>query len=275
MLKNMFRLLLLALFAVQPFYIPSYAQTSAPAAEQKAARTPTLASLRAAVYTATQNGGVPIIIFDLDDTTFDSRYKRLMIINDFVRQPAIASAYPAETAKILPALGNPATIKASMRETMSVLGITDASFITAVSEFNRPRIMSNDYLARELPVAGAIAYINSIYAAGGRIMYVSARGPELRPGTEAALRANKLPYGVPGTMLYLNERNEDAVVYKSRVLGEIKQTGTVMGGFENEPDNINLFKTMFPNGSMFFLNTRKSSNTPLKPGIVVIDNYLK
>jgi hypothetical protein len=97
----------------------------------------------------------------------------------------------------------------------------------------------------------------------------------MRSGTENALRANNLLLGKPRVALYLNERDEEVVGYKARVLNEVRKSGKVIGGFENEPENINMFKNMFPDGFMFFLNTRKSSNTPLSPGITVINNYLR
>ncbi|MDD4004618.1 MAG: hypothetical protein PHW69_05375 [Elusimicrobiaceae bacterium] len=273
MANTLLKLLFLSLLLLQPFY-PAAAPAAYAAGQTKSEVKATLSALVARVRDEAAQNTVPVVVFDLDDTTFDSRYKRLLIIGDFIRQPETAAAYPVETAKITPALGNVRVIKASMRETMAALGVSNTAFIAAVSKFSNARIMTNEYLARETAVAGAPAYCNALYKSGARIVYITARRGMHRPGTESALRSNKLPFDTPGVAIYFNERDENVIAYKKRVLSETSQSGKVIGGFENEPDNINLFSEMFPQGYMFFLNTRKSSNTPLKPGITVINNFL-
>jgi hypothetical protein len=119
-----------------------------------------------------------------------------------------------------------------------------------------------------------VDYINTLYRTGARIAYITNRGPKLRSGTEKALRANNLPFELPGVSLYFNEKNEDVVAYKARIMAGINKTSKIVGGFENEPDNINMFITNYPNGFMFFLDTFTLSHSPLKPGIVVIKNFL-
>jgi hypothetical protein len=220
-----------------------------------------------------QAGTNPIVLFDLDDTLFDTRYRRLLIIRDFITQPEIAAAYPAEVEKIVPYSGNLEIAEQSLDDAMKALGVENKEFISLLKQFNRPRIMSNEYLKGDIPLAGAVEYVNSVMWHGGVIVYVTARPGYLRSGSEYALAANGFPINVSGVALYTNDNSENPVVYKARVLNEVGLVGKVVGGFENEPENINLFKEIFPEGYMFFLDTRASSSEPLSEGIAVIKDY--
>jgi len=53
-----------------------------------------------------------------------------------------------------------------------------------------------------------------------------------------------------------------------RILKEFAAMGTVVGGFENEPRNVNIFKTAFPEASMIYLDTKHSGKKDASGAVI-------
>ncbi len=228
------------------------------------------------VSQAVSYGYQPIVVFDLDDTLLDTRPRRLRVLADFISLPDTVENFPAEVARIRPLLGV-SIIKKGWYKTLQPLGIKNKNFMKKLSGFSRKHLMSYQYLSRDVAIPGAVNYVRTVYKLGGMVVYITARFGYLNNATMTALRncGFPLPDG-KRVYLYMNPGTyQNTVAYKSAILDIVDQMGCVAGGFENEPENINLFKRKYPSAHMMFLHTLHSGPEPpdVLPGIPFITDY--
>lgn len=208
-------------------------------------------------------GKTPIILFDLDDTLMDTAPRHLRILKEFCAQDAVKNKFPVEVAKIEAELAKDPKVSYSMADTVKAMGVSDKDFLDRLQKFWGPLFFSNDYLTEDAAVPGGPAYAARLKARGATIIYITGRWEDLREGTEKALRKHgyPMPDGLTVHLMMKPEKTQKDDEYKDAKLKDIAKMGEVIGGFENEPKNINIFQTHFPNGMMFFLETRHSGRT--------------
>ena len=201
-------------------------------------------------------GRTPIVFFDLDDTLVNSGGRTLRILREFLIRPEIQRLYPDESKRLLPRLSLE-NMRFHFSDTAKEAGITNERFAAEFAEFWSARFFRNDYLPEDPAASGAVEFVKEVLARGGIVVYFTGRWEDMRPGTEIALRKNGFPApdGERVILAMKPDRHEPDDVFKARELPKLGKLGRVVGGFENEPPNVNIFKRRFPSALMIFLNS--------------------
>lgn len=204
------------------------------------------------------NGQRPVVVFDLDDTLFDSRTRTQVIFREFAQDTGNQSQFPNETQVL--ARIRLEDIYYLLKDTLVNLGIDSPEFESALNTYWVARFFTNAYCAVDRPIVGAAKYVRDLEAAGAYIIYLTGRDtPNMGEGTKAALLSNHFPTDSDGTFLLMKSDHAiDDLTFKKAAFSWIQQQGTVIAGFENEPKNINAYDAAFAGGTMVFLDTIRS-----------------
>jgi hypothetical protein len=212
-----------------------------------------------------------VAVFDLDSTLFSTQHRNHSILLEFV---AMVGA-PQDLGRVVAALGA-ADMGWNVIEDLRRRGFTHEPTLQRLRSFWRDRFFRDEYLRHDLPLPGAVRYVCDVHAAGATIFYLTGRDePGMGRGTRASLEAHGFPLAGERAFLRLKPRfEEDDLVFKTRVVGEIRGVGEVVGVFENEPANANFFAEAFPTAQVVFLETVHSPNPPpLLPTITRLRDF--
>lgn len=226
-----------------------------------------------AVVQETSHGNHSLVIFDLDDTLFDTRPRHKRILREFARQQGIVRGYPAE-ATLLRKI-RVSQISYHLEETFLNLGITSKELLEKAKAFWLERFFTNEYCSKDSPIPGAVAYVKLLSDAGAQIVYLTGRDqPRMEEGTRSALLNRGFPLDVSTQLIMKPDKNMDDTVFKQGVFESLKKEGSVIAGFENEPRNINSMNTAFPEAIMVFLDTRHSNKPDVpSPDIAWVKDF--
>ncbi len=223
--------------------------------------------------TETKNSGeLPVVIFDLDGTLFDSGPRSKRIFLEF------AETTGNSLLKLKVEMIDAHTMKYKVRESLIDAGIKDSTLLKEMIDSWRKKFFNGEYLKYDEPVPGSVEFVNELSDSGALIIYLTGRdAPGTLIGSVAALQKNGFPIGVYGTELIMKpERFMKTYTFKKKTLSYIKKLGTVVASFENEPANINLLFEYFPENIPFFLDTSHKPNAPpVNKGIHHIKNYIR
>lgn len=219
-------------------------------------------------------GDIPVVIFDLDDTLIDTRQRNLRIINDFINGEDISIRFPLEVEKLKSLLLS--DIRYNLADTLKVKGVVDEGFVKEISSFWLTNFFSNQYSATDKPNPGAAKYVRKLQLAGAIIVYLTGRDvPRMREGTIANLKKLGFPLDNNAVLMMKPIATMDDLAFKKEALQTISKLGKVVGAFENEPANINLLHSSYPEAISVFLDTIHSPK-PIEPdaGIEWVKNFM-
>jgi hypothetical protein len=216
-------------------------------------------------------GQTPVVVFDLDSTLFHTNQRNFQILTEFVAhfghdRPALLEAYDR--------LSREGT-GWNIAEDVEARGVDDQALLSALRRYWRERFFTNDYLRHDLPVEGSPEFVRACHDRGAFCYYLTGRDvPNMRAGTEESLRRHGFPMD-RRAHLHLKARFEDDdYLFKQGVVEELRCMGRVVGVFENEPANVNLFHREFPDAIVVFLETVHSPGAPpVLPGIYRVKNF--
>ncbi len=204
----------------------------------------------------------PVIVFDIDDTLLDTRFRTVRIFNELASVPEFRLAYPEE-ARRLTTIWAPQVLY-STEGTLQRAGITNAAAIAAIVTYWRERFFSDFYSSEDIQLPDASRYVNQLYRSGAIIVYLTGRPREtMEIGTRNALSRWRFPSGPRTALLMKPDAKMDDLIFKRNALEEIALMGNVIGAFENEPANLNLLGARFPEAELFFLDTIHSPRPDL------------
>jgi hypothetical protein len=212
-----------------------------------------------------------VVVFDLDSTLLSTQQRNHSILLEFV---AMVGA-PVDLARVIAMIG-PADMGWNVIDDLRKRGFTHEPTLGRLRSFWRDRFFRDEYLRHDLPLPGAVRYVCDVHAAGAIIFYLTGRDePGMGRGTRASLSSHGFPLADDRVRLRLKPRfDEDDLVFKTRVVEEIRGEGDVVGVFENEPANANLFAEAFPAAQVVFLETVHSPNPPpLLPTIARLRDF--
>jgi hypothetical protein len=215
-------------------------------------------------------GGMPVVLFDLDGTLFDNGPRTWQILYEF----SLSQGRHALTHKLqqLPKL----LLPYALREILQLVGEDDADTLTQAAAFWKDRFFVDGYIVHDEPVPGAIQFCQQLWEGGATLVYFSGRdAPNMLVGTTQSLRTHGFPVGQVRTLITLKERFEkEDLLFKREALAYLKTLGTVVGSFDNEPANCNMFHEHFPTAENVAVATAHAPNPkPLHPAVKVIADF--
>ena len=205
----------------------------------------------------------PIWILDIDDTLLSTTRRHLRILREFAQEKGLALADLDH-----------GSVRYSITETAKVAGLEEDRALNELRGYWFERFFKNEYLAEDHPVDGAPQYCRDLLASGAAIYYLTGRDETMRPGTLAALAAHGFPLADPSYLLLKPEFSTPDREFKEKVLSRLSTSGTVAGGFENEPLHVQMLLDIFPRGQMVLVDTRHSGRpAPPLSGVPRIKDY--
>lgn len=241
----------------------------------------TVASARAidevadAVADAVAAGGVPVVIFDLDDTLFETLTRSAAILREFGEREGDDRLRGARDEHV----------RFGLEDTLTQVGLTPAEIAgdlgRRVRRFWSPRFFNGTHYHLDTPLPGSVAYVQRLHALGARIVYLTGRKAIAEEPSRAALSAAGFPTDgrtalfckptpAPGEPR-LETAEWKGLTARNTVVG----MGTVVAAFDNEPVNCNALREALPATTrVLFLDTLYKPDSPaLLPEIVTIRDY--
>ena len=210
-------------------------------------------------------GRTPIVVFDLDDTLFDTRWRTLAVLRAWGQargEPRLAGLELEE-------------VRYDLADTLAAAGFAAWEIRGALGRevaSHEARYRHEYQLARPFP--GAREYVLDVEQAGARVAYVTGRSVAYRALSESVLRAHGFP--VEGALRYYRlDAQGTTAAWKGRIARqELARHGEVVACLDNEPANANAFLQAAPAALHGFLDTQHSSGAPrLLVGIEAIEGW--
>ena len=237
----------------------------------------------------------PIVVFDLDDTLFSTKERTLKIMREF--EDKYAHKFP--DFKYAMNRIRTRDICYEMRTTLIIMGVKNVKLYKELNEFWWKRFFQNEYLGCDVPISGAVEFVQKCYKEGALIYYCTGRHyrsgdfgvndptPKfseanrftagMERGTINALLEQGFPLASGRAVLHLKEDflQDDA---EFKLMGAIPNirglNGHVVATFENEPENANQFLEAFPEAMNFWLQTQQKPDAVLpESGLIRISDY--
>ena len=215
---------------------------------------------------------LPIVVFDLDSTLFSTRPRNLRILREF-------SASRPERADLKAIVDTlvPDDFRWEVTLPLTARGLNDQALFKDLIAFWFKRFFTSEYVLEDQPNPGAVEYVQAVHDAGAFAYYLTGRDVGgMSVGTVQSLTDHGFPFWRGRTSLHLKPTFEmDDTDYKRAALADIRShSGEVVATFENEPKNANMFRSAFPTGSHFLLDTEHSPDPePLHEAITVIPSF--
>ena len=231
----------------------------------------TLQSLIEAIKSCPQEL-TPIVIFDLDDTLIDCRYRKKRILDQFAKNFANDKILGkiAEQLAAIPIH----QIRYKMKDTLVDLKPSDEELIT-ISKYWADRHFSNEWIIDDTPFEGAVHYVQQVFDSGAHIVYLTAREERnMGEGTRTCLKKTGFPLGPSTSVLLKEDYQITDLQFKQKAIEDIRSKGQVVGFMENETANLNAMSDVFPEALALFRDTLCSPNPPkLTPKAITVLNF--
>lgn len=224
-----------------------------------------LAAVSAASAKAAETGRRPIVLFDIDDTLTHSGARNLRILREFLAQPSVGAAHPADAAKLGKRL-QLSSMGYYYADTFAEAGVDNPVLLSELQKFWKVRFFRNDYIPEDPAIPGAVDFVKEVAARGGIVVYLTGRwsaspNGSMEPGTLAGLAKAGLPLpdGKDTVLMLKPDDVQSDADFKRDALEAVAARGEVVAGFENEPKNINVFKARFPSAQFVFIDSRTAA----------------
>lgn len=217
----------------------------------------------------------PVVVFDLDDTLFETRTRSATILREFAAahgEPRLAGARNEH-------------VRFGIDDTLLAVGLTPAEVTgdlgRRVRRFWSPRFFEGSHLHHDTPLPGAVAYVRRLHDLGVHLVYLTGRKTSAGPATRSALEAAGFPVDGQTTLLLKPDpapgepRLETAEWKGLMARTTIAALGTVVGAFDNEPINCNALREHLPAAThVVFLDTLYKPDSPaLLGGVVTLVDF--
>jgi hypothetical protein len=219
---------------------------------------------------AREMGSQAVVAFDLDSTLFDNRPRQARILREFGAERAV----PALKGCLPTHWGSAFDMKGAMRQ----CGLTESEVQSLYPEARRfwlERFFTSAYCVDDVPVLGAVEFVQALAKTGAQICYVTGRHEEMRAGTLEAMRRCGLPLPNGNVRLILKpapEQHDDD--FKREAHRHLSDFGVLIAAFDNEPTHVNDYRLTFPDASIVHLATDHSGRpVALLEGISAVPNF--
>lgn len=220
-----------------------------------------------------------VVLFDLDSTLFDVSPRHWRILQEWSDNNASVDrsglAIALRSAK-------PGALGYSVEDTLQAIGVDlrhaeTRSALTDLKRFWAKRFFTHDYLSHDTVTPGALEFVRKVDEAGARIVYLTGRDePGMGEGTRRALAREKFPLDGARSQLWLKPRFEmDDAGFKREAASRLRDVGELLASFENEPKNLVMLRSEFPEALHVWLETVASEHpaTPVR-GVYRLKDFL-
>lgn len=212
-----------------------------------------------------------LVVFDLDSTILDNRPRQARILRELGAARGIEALTRARAEH-----WQDWSIQRAMRNA----GLADdevARLADEAKQFWRERFFTSEYCRDDAAIAGAVAYVGSLVAAGARIVYCTGRHEPMRAGTVDSFERLGFPQPRDGAELLMKpvfELSDDD--WKVEAYARLRALGRVVAVFDNEPTHVNGYREAFADAIVVHLATDDSGRpVALSDGIVSIRNFVR
>jgi phosphoglycolate phosphatase-like HAD superfamily hydrolase len=208
---------------------------------------------------ASPGEGHPLVVLDLDSTLYEVAPRTMKIISEWIEsseaQPFTAVRDRLKTLK-------ETDLGYSLRDTFRAVGLSldDPQAFRAwesAKKFWVARFFRSAYVRYDRPYRGAAEFTRQLHAQGAEIVYLTGRDePNMGDGTRENLIRDGFPWQVERTILMTKPNIEMTDLAHKRSAGlEIRERGTLIASFENEPVNLVALYELFPKAMHVFVET--------------------
>ena len=231
---------------------------------------PTLDAVLDDVGRLSSEGELPVVVFDLDSTLFNTAGRHLAILNAFAEQEPHVRSVVDDLA--LTDFGW------HVEGPLVQRGFDDQATLERLRTFWFDRFFDGDWVGHDRPAEGAVEYVNEAWRRGALIYYLTGRHVGgMDAGTAKALSNSGFPFWHGRTVLHLKpDFHLGDKPFKDQAMRAIKShKGRVVATFENEPPNANLFLDNFPEAHHFLVGTvRHPDGEPGRPELIAIPDFV-
>jgi hypothetical protein len=210
-------------------------------------------------------------VFDLDGTVFDNGPRTWHILAQFAEANGYGELRRALQG--LPSTGLPYLLQ----DTLARIGITDPAIVDAARAYWASRFFTHDHQSHDVPLAGAVQFVKTVYAAGAYVVYLTGRDvPGMAVGCVRALHHAGLPVALVRTALLLKpDFDTPDLEFKTDIVDFVAHLGVVVASFDNEPGNCNLFAAKWPEALVALVETQHAPGAPaLAPSVRRMRDFL-
>ncbi|HNF97009.1 MAG TPA: hypothetical protein PK493_06925 [Pseudomonadota bacterium] len=196
-----------------------------------------------------------VLVFDLDSTLLDNKPRQARIVREAgqaLGEPRLLGCQPEHFTEW------------SVDKPLRRLGLRDEEIpdlVPKVRRFWKQRFFTSEYCVDDIAIAGAVAFVRDVLAAGSKVAYCTGRHEGMRQGTVACFAREGFP--VPdGDRVHLLmkpdlETHDDD--FKVRARQPLAALGTVIAAFDNEPIHINSYFVHFTDAQCVHMLTDDSA----------------
>lgn len=203
---------------------------------------------------AKEAGPSGVVVFDLDSTLLDNRPRQATLLREWAERRGVQAV-----ARTRPEHLDGWDLRVAMVNAGLPRAEAEAVYPDA-KQFWRERFFTSDYCKLDVPVAGAVAYVEKLRATGVQIAYVTGRHEGMRAGTVESFSRAGFPVPDDKTVRLLMkptfEQDDDAWKVEAKAL--LRPLGKVLAAFDNEPIHVNGYKEAFPETVAVHLDTDSS-----------------
>lgn len=210
----------------------------------------------------------PLVLLDLDSTLYEVGPRTHQILREWL--DFSESAEFPQVREVLARLEK-MHIGYSLADTFTAIGLELRTpevkqAERAAKKFWSERFFTNEYLKYDHAYPGAAEFAREVHGLGAEVVYLTGRDePGMGIGTRANLVRDGFPWETERTHLLMKPRFEmDDLEYKQSAAHYIRNHGTLIASFENEPPNLVALYQLFPEAMHVFVDT-VCSDRPAMP----------
>ena len=206
-----------------------------------------------------KKGLKPLVVFDLDDTLIDCRYRKRFVLREFCSLDTAQQDWAEECKKVISARLEDYEYRVA--DFLKKLSIENEAFIKAIEKYWFSKYFTNDYLAADEFFPSAIKSLEKMRSLGAEISYFTGRDePGMKRGTIKKLEE----HGLNDKLFMKPSADIPDADYKVEYFKKVTKGYDLVCFFENELRNLNPFVDQYPDSLFVWLDTLHSPNQPDK-----------
>lgn len=213
-----------------------------------------------------------VVVFDLDSTLLDNRPRQARILREYGASVGLDKLAKTSARHFT---------DWSLANAMRAVGLDEQR----IEEHAKPakafwyqRFFTSEYCADDVPIAGAVDYVNEVAKGDATVAYVTGRHAAMGPGTVASFERWGFPLPDERHVHLLLKPSFDVHddAWKQQAYLRLDELGTVVAAFDNEPAHINAYAERYPDALCVHLATDDSGRPiPLLPSVRSIASFVR